>query len=343
MRCGARIARAHYASRTSCNPSLGHTFNDDLSCLPAAATESAFHTGITAVEHRAGSDIQLIAAATDWLNQHGMATETLRWLGTLPPDIQANMRVQIARSEALLAMRDWKALSAFLKDCHWEDCEFLRRAMQVRCERELAQPWEPDWKQLAQDTQRNPQDILLLAQLVIGWGWRDEELALLWDAARRPVTASRALEILWRLYAHENDTRELLRVAKAQLDIDPASPTRKNNFAFLSLLLDGPSQIAERLAREASTADPNAPEWAATYAYALHLAGNDPEAKKVLANLAPATLKRPGVALYSAIILAANGDNSNARNSIARLNTNGMLPEERKLAAELAGRLGVVK
>jgi hypothetical protein len=138
-----------------------------------------------------------------------------------------------------------------------------------------------------------------------------------------------------------NDTLDLLRVAKAQSEIDPANPATKNNCAFLSLLLFGASEHSEQLAREASAANPNVPEWAATYAYALHLAGKDAEAKKVMQNLSPEALGRPGIALYYAIVLAANGDTAHARQSLAKLNPKGMLPEEEKLAAALAQQLNV--
>jgi len=130
-------------------------------------------------------------------------------------------------------------------------------------------------------------------------------------------------------------------VAKAQIALDPDDPTRKNNYAFLSVLLNGTSDHALRLAREASASNPKLPEWAATYAYALHLAGRDAEARKVMENLDPEALNRPGVALYYAIVLAGNGDNNKARETLARLNPAGMLPEEQKLAVALAQQLNV--
>ena len=132
---------------------------------------------------------------------------------------------------------------------------------------------------------------------------------------------------------------QLWRVAKAQIELDPTNPTKKNNAAFLSLLLYGASERSERLAREASTTNPKVPEWAATYAYALHLAGKEPEAKRVMENLSPEALGRPGIALYYAIVLAANGDNARAKETLAKLNPTGMLPEEQKLATELAQKL----
>lgn len=244
-------------------------------------------------------------------------------------------------AEAYIATYEWTGLESFLGRCHWEDCEFLRRAMLIRCDRERSKPWEEEWKQLVSDAEANSPDDYLLAQLVAGWNWRNEALELLWEAATRPQTDSRALQSLWDLYCQTSDTLELFRVATAQLALDPSDPARKNNYAFLSMLLFGASEHSAQLAQEASTADPNVPEWAATYAYALHLQWKDTEASRVMGRLPFEVLSRPGIALYYAIILAAKGDYAHARESLANLNPNGMLPEERKLASDLGRQLNV--
>jgi Flp pilus assembly protein TadD len=318
-----------------------HTFSDDLSCLEAVMPEPAFHPALDQIEHRAGSSALWTIEAGEWLNSHGMAAETQRWFAQLPREIQSNVRVQMTAAESHVATYDWNGLETFLVKCRWDDCEFLRRAMLVRCKRELSQPWQDDWTQLVTDSKANPPNGLLLAQFVIGWGWRNEAINLLWDAAARPRTDSQALRYLWNLYSQTNETLELLRVAKAQLDLDPSNPAMKNNYAFLSLLLFGASEPSERLAQEASTANPSVPEWAATYAYALHLAGKESEAKKVMDHLSIEALGRPGIALYYAIVLAANGDTAKARECLSKLNQSGMLPEEQKLAAGLAQQLNV--
>jgi Flp pilus assembly protein TadD len=333
-------ARAqHFAAQLQAMPE--HTFGDDLNCLDAALPGPGFPAALADIEHRAEQDPQSATATGDWLNAHAMSAETLRWIPTLPQSLQANLRVQMTLAQAYLGMQDWSGLAAWLGKCQWGDSDYLRRAMLIRCKRELGQPWRAEWDPLAAEVDDAQPDGLLLAQLLIGWHWRDEALSLLWAASRKPGTDTRALEYLWGLYSQTNDTAELMRVATAQIALEPENPTRKNNYAFLSLLLDGGSDHALRLAEEASESNPKVPEWAATYAYALHLAGRDADARKVMANLDPAALYRPGVALYYAIVLAGNGDNAKARESLARLNPSGMLPEEQKLAAALAQQLNV--
>jgi len=322
--------------------SPGHTFGDDLIYLQATITEPSFHPDLDEIEHRAESDPLWATQTANWLNSHGMAAEAVHWFSKLPESIRASTRVQVAISESYLALSDWKGLQTYLEACHWDDSEFLRRAMLIRCKRELSLPWQNDWKQLAADVEDRPPQGFLLAQLVIGWNWRNESLDLLWGASTKPETDAKALHFLWQLYSQANETRNLLRVARAQIKLDPSNPVKKNNAAFLSLLVYGASESSERLAHEALEANPNVPEWAATYAYALHLAGKESEAKKVIDKLPPEAVGRPGVALYVAIVLAANGEADKAKESLAKLNPGGMLPEERTLAENLKQQLKVV-
>ena len=318
-----------------------HNFGDELSCLEAILPDPAFHPALEEIEQRAAANPLLASGLGDWLNAHGMAVETLRWFAQLPVETQSSARLQMTEAEGYLATTDWNGLETFLAKCHWDDAEYLRRAMQIRGKRELSQPWEKEWKQLTVDVGANPPEGLLLAQLVAGWNWRDETIDLLWGAATKPQTDSKALQYLWSLYSQTNETEKLLRVAQAQIALDPTNPAKKNNDAFLSMLLYGPSEHSGRLAKEASATNPKIPEWVATYAYALHLAGKDSEAKKEMEDLPPDALGRPGIALYYAIILAANGNSAGARESLAKLNPAGMLPEEQKLAADLAQKLNV--
>jgi len=339
IRSGDRARADRFAEKLRSLPE--HNFTDGLSCLEAVISEPAFHPALEETEHRAESNAPWAVETGNWLNSHGMGAETLRWFARLAGPMRSDVPVQITAAEAYLALYDWNGLKTFLATCHWEGCEFLTRAMLIRCKRELSQPWENEWKQLVTEVETNPSDGLLLAQVATGWNWRNETINLLWDAAASPKTNSKALEYLWDIYSRTSDTLEMLRVAKEQLRLDPSNPVTKNNYAFLSLLMFGASENSERLADEATIANPNIPEWAATYAYALHLAGKEAKATKVMDKLSPSALGRPGVALYYAIVLAANGDYPKARESLSNLNPNGMLPQERKLAEALARQLNV--
>jgi predicted Zn-dependent protease len=314
-----------------------HTFTDELNCLEVLAGGPDFQKRLTELEAAAARDPELAAAMSDWLIAHGMAAEGQRWIAKLPAPLRASVKVQISAAEGLMAMKDWTALAASLASRQWGGGDFLRRAMLVRCKRELGQPWHDDWEKLLAGI-HSPDD-LLLARVTIGWGWRPETVEVLWAAASRPESSVQALQYLWSLSSQTRDTREMQRVASQQLSQNPDNPAFQNNMAFLSMLLFGPSAESERLAQEAAASDPAAPEWKATYAYALHLAGREADALHEIKSLPAADLAQPEVALYDGIILTANGDAAGARAATAKLNAMALLPEEQKLAANLAVRL----
>ena len=319
----------------------GHTFGDEVNCLGASAPGPDLTSALGPLQRRAETRPEWVTQLGEWLNAHGMAGEMLHWQEVLPPAIRSNPRVQMTIADSYLRLRDWRGLAASLANSQWAGGDYLRRAMLIRTQKELSQPWKGDWEKLVEDSQARPAEGLLLAQLVLGWGWRDEAVNLLWKAATLPEVASLALQSLWELYARDGDSRKLLRVARAQSELDPANPTKINNEAFLSLLIEGFSERAERLARALVAAHPSVPEWTATEAFALHLAHRDVEAGQMLATLPPEAQHRPGVALYFALVQAALGETVQAQAALARLNPAHLLPEERKLATELAQQLQV--
>ena len=319
-----------------------HDFSDSLRSLRVALEGPGFDSQLQKTEREAEKNPGSITEMGDWLNAHSRAQETDRWYARLPERDRMNIRVQMTESQALLNLRDWKKLEAFLKGCHWVEGDFIRDAMIIRCHYELSLPWEKEWRDLLARVASTPPEGLMLARLVIGWNWGREAIGLLWGATARPETEMEALHFLWEIYQAINDTPDLLRVAREQLKLDPSNPERKNNVAFLSLLVEGASAKTLQMASEAYQANPKVPTRAATYAYALHLAKKDPEAQKIMQNLAPEAVHLPGIALYQALILDSTGQPDAARETLLKLNAQGMLVEERKLARDLAQKLKIL-
>ena len=319
-----------------------HEFSDSIRSLRAMLDEPDFDSLIQKTEREAEKDPVSITEMGDWLNAHGRAKETNRWFDQLPEHERGNIGVQMTEAQALLDLQNWKALETILQGCHWRAGDYIKIAMIIRCHRELSLPWENDWKELKTQVTMTPPHGILLARMVIGWNWEKESISLLWDATTRPETESEALDCLWEIYRANNDTPELLRVARQQLNIEPSNPERKNNSAFLSLLVEGASTKTCQLAYQAYQANPKDPGRAATYAYSLHLTGEDQEAEKVMRNLPPEAVRFPGIAFYQALIFDSVGKATEARETLMRLNSQGMLAEERKMALDLARKLKIL-
>ena len=114
-----------------------HSFADDLSCLEAAIGDPDFPANLKEIEHRAQSEPENIVQAGEWMLARGMAAEFQRWAAELPESMRSNTRVQMTVAETYPRLDDWKGLETFLSQCHWEDGEFLKHALQVRSARAL--------------------------------------------------------------------------------------------------------------------------------------------------------------------------------------------------------------
>ena len=90
------------------------------------------------------------------------------------------------------------------------------------------------------------------------------------------------------------------------------------------------SSVAEAFLSNGDADSKNA-VFASTYAFSLYRKGRYQEAAKVMANLKPEELEKPGVAAYNGVFLAAAGDKSRAAESLKKGLEASLLPEEKLL------------
>ncbi len=316
------------------------SWNDDILCLSATLDEAAFNSVLTDLEKRAEGHLADLVTLADWLTAHDRAGETRRWLGTIPGPIRGETRVQICFMNSLTVLGDWKTLQEALTAGPWRQLDFLRRATLVRVARELGEPDSAAWHDLVQSLDGQPQVLLLLAETVQAWGWEDRSEAVFWTVADQDPLARRgALRSLWQHYSATGNTPGLLRVARRQYTDAPDDPLARNNYAFLSMLLHGSSELADRLSREVAAVPGAAPEFLATRAFALHCAGKAAEAVQVLEALPAEVRQSPGVALYYGLALEGAGQRKEAVEFAGLAARARLLPEEKRLLEDLQVRL----
>src|SRR5436190_20404294 len=95
--------------------------------------------------------------------------------------------------------------------------------------------------------------------------------------------------------------------------VRPTDLAVRNNFAQISLLLNLNADQAYRLAREVYEQEPKNSNYAATYAFSLHLQGDVKKALQALAAFSEAELEQPQIAAYYGVLLASSGDFSARR------------------------------
>jgi cytochrome c-type biogenesis protein CcmH/NrfG len=311
------------------------TFADRLLLLTAldAAKDNGFDAFLQEMKTSSADDPERAAALLTWLNMHKRETEAIAWSASLQPGILGQRMVQIALSDSYVALKDWKGLERLVNSANWGTVDFLRNALHARALRELGDAPESasQWNETLKKVAADPRQAVSLAETVEKWGWRAEAVDLLWLLAKDPARGDDALKVLYGFFARNNDTENLYRVSLHQLELHPDDPNVENNFAQLSLLLNLNSDRGQRAAREVYEKDPQNPAYVSTYAFALYTAGDSKKAQKIIETLPPEQLRKPELAAYYGVILAAAGDRARAAEFLDLGEKASLLPQEKAL------------
>lgn len=313
----------------------GKTFADQIFLLTAldAAKDNGLAAFLEEMKSASADDPERAAALVAWMNAHNRATVAIAWSKKLPAAVLANKLVQIALGDSFLAAKDWVGLQRLVNSGNWGTVDFLRHALQARALRELGNEAEAAvrWSEALKDAAADPRQAFTLAQSVEKWGWRQEAVELLWVVTKDPVKGDEALRLLSGYFAKNGDTENLYRVLLHQIDLHPDDPNIKNNFAQISLLLELNTDRGQKAAREVYEKDPKNPAYVSTYAYALYTSGEIEQALRTFETLSPEQLRKPEIAVYYGIILAASGDQTRAAEFLDLGEKAVLLPQEKEL------------
>jgi cytochrome c-type biogenesis protein CcmH/NrfG len=294
----------------------GKTFADRLVLLSAlqAAIDPGFAAFLDEMQSSSTEDPERVAALMTWMNMHNMSRETITWSAKLPPALISAKLVQIALSDSYVSVRDWSGLHRLVNSGNWGTVDFLRNALSARALREMGNESDSasQWNEAMKKVTANSRQIMMLAETVEKWGWRNEAIDLLWLVAKDPQKGDEALAALYRYFAKNGDTENLYRVLLHRLELHPDDRNVQNNFAQLALLLNLNIERGQKIAREVYEKEPSNPAYASTYAFALHTQGETKKAVKVFEGLTAQQLHQPEIAAYYGIILAAAGDQARA-------------------------------
>jgi tetratricopeptide (TPR) repeat protein len=281
---------------------------------------------------QASGDSGLIFQLMSWQNSHGLYQESLDW--KLPPELADRLPIPLAEAEALIGVKDWAALRKRVVNADWGWMNYLRLAVYARVERELGTSRFPErWESALVATGGEWNAMMELANLAERWGWKDQAAQAYWIIARQPQGQRIALKRLYRMYSDERNTRELYKVAKRILEIDPQDLVAVNNVASLGLLLDEDRDIAAKLAEDVYQKAPSIAAFQTTYAFALVKARQPQKALQILKAASADAANDPSIGLYYGLTLAADGKDGAARPYLqTALQSNHLFPEEITLA-----------
>jgi len=319
---------------------LDSLFNRDFSdrllllSILKAANDAETQSLLEQLKKDASDDAVKIGALIGWMNSQKMSAEAVAWIKTLPPTLLVKRTTPLNVTEAFMATSDWEGLRKFCAGMKWDAFDYMRNALAARrALRALGQVQESSqqWKEAVAKVGTRPEQIFGLAGLARKWGWQNEAIDLWWLAAKDPINAEKTLRMLYDFYAGRRDTQELYRVLVHLERVRPTDLAVRNNFAQISLLLNLNADQAYRLAREVYEQEPKNPNYAATYAFSLHLQGDVKKALQALAAFSEAELEQPQIAAYYGVLLASSGDFSRAAKFLDLGEKAYLLPGEKKL------------
>jgi len=314
-------------------------FGDEIQGLNAAyqAQDPGLPQRLQMVQAACRTNPVAITQTAMWMQSHGHARAALTWLAGLPSGLRNLPPVALVEADCFVTAQDWKGLEQRLSAQRWEDQDFFRFAYLARAFREQGLPTAGDanWNRAIGATLGRSERAAALAQFALNWGRREEAVACLWQWAKREGHEDWPLQNLLRLYAAENNTSGLWQVHEALVQRHPESLAIKNNFAMLGLLLHRDVPRASQLAREVHQAGGTNGIFASTYALALYLEGRPHEALKLLQALPESERLRKQVVPYYGLLLAACGDAKAARPLLAQAAEGSLLPEEKRLLAQV--------
>ncbi len=330
---GEPLVAEQFSSRLLQLPGAGFADRVQHLTILVAAGRSETNAWLQQLQQEAETNVAHITLLASWLTGRARAQEALQWLETLPGNLRTNPPVTLAVADALVALKDWEALEAWLAPQHWEEQEPMRltlltRAARERGRRDLAEAY---WRRVLNVPGGRGESLAAVAQILTTWGWKSELEEVLWALVKRAPWHEWAWQTLVQSRYAAGDTAGLYQVYSAMVEVKPEVPEVKNNLAALGLLLQRDLDRCRRLAREVYLANTNNPMFVSTYAFALHQQGDSAGALQLLQALPESERQRPEVAVYLAIVLAAQGQWEEARAYAARAADHPMLPEEKRL------------
>jgi predicted Zn-dependent protease len=316
------------------------TFADNLLRLEVlrGTTNAEFKATMLADERDASIDAGKLFEMATWQQIHGQAKEGLAWLQSLGGNIRTNLPGALLITEFHVNLRDWSGLQRSLEHENWAESDFLRHAFLALGLRnqELIDSSKGEWEQALRAAGNQKMSRIMLLRLCAQWGWRNETEELLWIVVNHypdEIWASRALA---QLLFVGGRTHSLLELFAEENKMHPADLVNKNNLAIIALLLDSKDVKPYNLAREAYEGSPTNSFFATTYAISLLWQKKNSEALNIMKALKPADLENPSTAGYYAMVLNANGEQSEAKKYLGFAAKSLHLPEEQRLF-DLAG------
>jgi predicted Zn-dependent protease len=292
-----------------------------------------YTTYLTNIEKDAAANPADLAALLTWMNANQLSMVALDLVKSLPEEKLKAWPVPWSIAESYGKIADWSDLEKLTRNGNWGEFDFVRRAFLARSLRaqNKSAAAEGEWAGAATAAATNYQSLMLLARLVSEWGWKREDVDLLWQLAKYPESQQEALQTLYQFYQKGQETEGLYRVLSRMLELNPSDLRVQNNLAQVSLLLHVDLTQARQFAADLFHKEPSNSAYTSTYAFSLYQNGDAKGALRVMSTLPADGLKDPSVAAYYGVILVGAGEREKAQEYLEIGKKARLLPEEKAL------------
>jgi predicted Zn-dependent protease len=311
------------------------TFRDKIDYLELLreTKSSEYSNWLAALEKASVTDSTNAFALAHWKATTGNPIDALRWIKSLPPQIQTNQPVPLVMTDCQMAVKDWKGILAEVDKADWGEANYYKLALQSLAERSLGESAAADvsWRKSVRASDHRLDRLARLAEITGVWGWTSEKSEVLTEIVDEFPQETWALDQLASQLHASGKTLEMERLYSKAYSKDPSNIRLKNNLANLYLLQKTELPKAYEMAKEVYNDSTNNPFFASTYAYSLLLQSKSDEALKVVNGLKAEYLQIPSVALYYGVVQAKAGHKDISREALKRAQAGNLLPEERAI------------
>jgi predicted Zn-dependent protease len=321
----------------------GATFSEKIILLDLLrkAGDPEFTSLLSSMEKEARGNPSTIAQLAVWMDENERFGEAVAWSNDFTAQEWSDSRICAAIGLNILHTRDWAALESFTQSGDWQNLEYLRDTLLARALRERGKFVESRsrWMQAAIAAAKVPNASSELLKLISDWNWEPETMDLLRTLVKDPQQAGWASIELFHHLSRTKDTYGLWEVTARLLELNPANDAAANNYALYSLLLGKDPTNAAGIAQKLFEKHPHEGKFASTYAFALHLLGQNAAGLRVMNSLSPELLQEPDIAAYYGILLADTPDTAQAAFYLSRGATADLLPQEKTLVKRAQAKL----
>ena len=276
-----------------------------------------------------GSSADRRAAAARWLNARGAPQSTIDLIPV--QDAMGDRNLLLVRLDALAYLKDWSEVQTELNNPRVPLPQAVVLLYRARADQELGDQAasQADWTRAIEAATGDVQSMSLIGQYAAQMGAYDQAEKAFGKLAQMPGQAETAYLALIQLVAKHGTTAQLRDTLVGMINAVPKAAEPRNDWAYLSLLLNADVDTAFTVAQTLEAAHPELLAFRSTLALA-YLRKNNPAAALKVYNDFTIDWKTapPSWRMVHAVVEGANGNKAAAQAEAENINRSLLRPEE---------------